>query len=292
VAALFAARGAAEAQAPAPLESVSIDDLSPVVGDTLTAAPVPDDPASTQLQWRRCDVEPPRSCIDITGENGASYIVTDADIGHTLAVAATRSGVELVSERTDVVPQPPEPTPEPTPVPTPEPTPVPTPEPTPVPTPEPTPTPTTDSGGTLDSSGNFDQSSAPRTPIPLVTSTPPPGAPPPRYLRPFPVVRMKGRLVSGGAHMALLRVIAPRGSRVVVLCKRAGCPLRRQSVGRGRVDALERFLRAGMRITIRIWKPGFVGKHVRIVIRNGRVPSRHDACLLPGEKQPAACPPL
>lgn len=116
--------------------------------------------------------------------------------------------------------------------------------------------------------------------------------PPPRYLRPFPTVRMKGLLVPGGARMTLLRVSAPRGSKVGVVCKGAGCPLRRRSVGRGRIGELERrFLPAGMRITIRVRKPGAIGKHVRILIRDGRVPSRRDACLVPGDKRPNACPP-
>lgn len=124
-------------------------------------------------------------------------------------------------------------------------------------------------------------------------SFPTAGVPPlPRYLRPFPAVRMKGLLVPGGARMTLLRVTAPRGSKVGVVCKGAGCPLRRRSVATGRIGALERrFLPAGMRITIRVRKPGLIGKHVRIVIRDGRVPARRDACLVPGDNRPDACPP-
>jgi hypothetical protein len=113
-----------------------------------------------------------------------------------------------------------------------------------------------------------------------------------RYLRPFPVVRVKGWLADGGARISLLRVKAPRESKVVVKCERSGCPLRRRSVGVGRVRALERFLRAGTRITIRVTRPGLVGKYVRLVIRDGLAPMRRDACLLPGRTQPATCPPV
>ncbi|HKH16665.1 MAG TPA: hypothetical protein VKA57_03995, partial [Solirubrobacteraceae bacterium] len=75
-------------------------------------------------------------------------------------------------------------------------------------------------------------------------------------------------------------------------CDRSGCPLRRRSVGVGRVRALERFLRAGTRITIRVTRPGLVGKYVRVVIRDGLAPRRRDACLLPGGTEPATCPPV
>ena len=110
------------------------------------------------------------------------------------------------------------------------------------------------------------------------------------YLRPFPVIRIKGYVLRGGARVTLLRVRAPRGSKVVVRCRRSGCPLRRKRVGVGRIHALERYLRAGMRITIRVSRPGLVGKYVRIVIRHRKAPSRRDACLLPGSRRAAKCP--
>jgi hypothetical protein len=111
-----------------------------------------------------------------------------------------------------------------------------------------------------------------------------------RYLRPFPVVRIKGLLVDGGARVTLLRVTAPRGSRVHVRCRRPGCPMRRRTRGKGRIRALERFLPAGVRITIRVAKPGFIGKYARIVIRDGRSPARRDSCVLPGRRQASRCP--
>jgi hypothetical protein len=134
---------------------------------------------------------------------------------------------------------------------------------------------------------NFDQSGI--SPVPgLAPTAPPLGAL--FYLRPFPVVRIKGRVASGGARVTLLRVRAPRGSKVVVRCRRSGCPLRRRSIRVGRIRALERFLHAGIHITIRVSKPGLIGKYVRFVIRDGMPPKRRDACLLPGDGAPAECP--
>jgi hypothetical protein len=111
-----------------------------------------------------------------------------------------------------------------------------------------------------------------------------------RYLRPFPVVRVKGALVSGGARVTLWRVTAPRGSRVVVRCKRFGCPVRRRAMDVGRIRILERFLPAGARIVIRVTKPGLIGKYAQITIRDGKAPKRRDACVLPGSAEPTECP--
>jgi hypothetical protein len=111
-----------------------------------------------------------------------------------------------------------------------------------------------------------------------------------RYLRPFPIVRIKGRLTDGGAIVTLLRVTAPRRSRVRVACAGASCPLPKLRQAAGRVHALERFLAAGTRIVIRVRRGDMVGKHVRITIRDGKVPARRDACVLPGSARAAPCP--
>ena len=111
------------------------------------------------------------------------------------------------------------------------------------------------------------------------------------YLRPYPVVRVKGTLVPGGAHISLLRVRAPATATVDVRCDGPGCKLHRRSSGGRRVKSLERFLRARVRVTIRVTKRGTVGKYVRLVIRDGRAPKRRDACLVAGDRRPAPCPP-
>ncbi|HTE62058.1 MAG TPA: hypothetical protein VK631_17030, partial [Solirubrobacteraceae bacterium] len=131
-------------------------------------------------------------------------------------------------------------------------------------------------------------------PAPLVRSSPPaapaPAALPPPLLRPFPVVRVKGTLLRDGARISLLRVRAPATATVDVRCNGPRCHLRRRSVGGGRIAALERFLRAGTSITVRVSNPQAVGKYVRLVIREGAAPRRRDACLMPGSDKPVECP--
>jgi hypothetical protein len=67
----------------------TIDDLEPVVGDTLsvTAGSWSDIGTATH-QWQRCDAEG-NSCVDIAGANGGSYVVAAADACATLRVAET-----------------------------------------------------------------------------------------------------------------------------------------------------------------------------------------------------------
>jgi hypothetical protein len=110
-----------------------------------------------------------------------------------------------------------------------------------------------------------------------------------RYLQPFPVVRIAGSSVTGGAYIELLRVAAPRSARVLVICRGKGCPMSRLLLRPGRIRALERFLPAGIGITIRVTRPGYIGKYVRLVIRSRAAPERRDACLLPGRSRPTRC---
>jgi hypothetical protein len=283
---------AAAGEIPAALDKPTISG-APLVGETLTASvQVTGEPAPTvEYQWLRCAAKS-SSCEPIGGATNASYSVGDADVDRRLAVRVTAtnstgSAVER-SALTAVVtaPLPPEPTP----VPTPEPTPAPTPDPTPAPTPAPTPTPDDE-----DPPVRFDQVVAP-APTPAVAA---PGEPSVAgelvderapYLRPFPVVRITGTLAPGGARVSRLRIRAPATARVVVRCRGAGCRFFARSTGSGRIRALERFLRSGTRITIRVTRPGRIGKHVAIVIRDGAAPRRRDACLMPGSTEPVRCP--
>ena len=117
-----------------------------------------------------------------------------------------------------------------------------------------------------------------------------PVVPAPRFLDPFPIVRVKGKVFARGARITLLRVRAPSGAAVAVRCKGPGCGPRRRSVADGRIARLERYLRAGTRITIRISMGDVLGKYVRLVIRGGQRPKRIDACLAPGSSSPIDCP--
>lgn len=253
---------AAPASAKPSVDSATIEGNA-VVGETLTAKVVTTgEPKELKFRWLRCPPVDPYKCTEIDGAEEASYVVADADVGYQLAVLVSAGKETAASEPTAIVTRPPAPAP--------------------VPVPQPTTTPAPSPG--------FDQAKTSQQPAPATTTTTTSAQPTAPYLRPFPVVRIKGRLAPGGAVIAMLRVTAPRRTNVHVRCRGSGCPLRRGYAGVGRLRAFERFLPAGVRITIRAWTPGHVGKHVRIAIRQGKAPARRDACVLPGSTKPAICP--
>jgi hypothetical protein len=111
-------------------------------------------------------------------------------------------------------------------------------------------------------------------------------------LDPFPVVRIRGWLTPAGARVKTLTVRAPAGARVAVSCAGRACP----RSGWSRAAALVHLspfevpLRAGVRLTISVTRPGWIGKHTVITLRKGRPPARRDRCLYPGATRPRACP--
>jgi hypothetical protein len=115
----------------------------------------------------------------------------------------------------------------------------------------------------------------------------------PRVLKPFPVVRMRGRLTVNGARVTLFSVRAPKGARIVVTCAGPGCPkhpwhhaiTRRMT----RIGAFERVLPHGMRLTVTISRKGYVGKRTLFLIRRGAPPLRTDMCLSAAGKR-ITCP--
>jgi hypothetical protein len=113
-------------------------------------------------------------------------------------------------------------------------------------------------------------------------------------MRPFPVVRIAGRLTRRGAHLTVVSVRAPRGARITARCAN-GCKVK-PFVGRaaGRrakhVARFERSFRAGVRLVIRVSSSRRIGKYTRITIRRGRKPARVDRCLVPGTRAPQKCP--
>jgi hypothetical protein len=113
-----------------------------------------------------------------------------------------------------------------------------------------------------------------------------------RTMRPRPVVRIRGWLVARGAMVTLLTVKAPRGARIAIRCRGRSCPRERwaRAAAVTRVKAFEGVLRAGVRLVVRVTRPGFVGKHTLIRIRAGKRPARIDRCLYPGSKGPRTCP--
>ena len=113
-------------------------------------------------------------------------------------------------------------------------------------------------------------------------------------LSPFPVVTLGGRLTPDGARIKLLRVNSPTCSRVRVSCRGGGCPAKRVSLFAGRkalrIRRLERRLKAGSVVTVRISRGERIGKLTKFRIRLNKDPSRDDMCLRPGETEGSRCP--
>lgn len=124
-------------------------------------------------------------------------------------------------------------------------------------------------------------------------STPGPGL---KLLSPFPVVRIRGRILGGAVHVDVLSVRAPRGAMVRVRCRGRGCPhrvvtARAVSTARPvRLRGLERRYPAGAVLEVFVTEPGRIGKYVRFTIRRGRPPGRVDLCVAPGASRPSRCP--
>ena len=116
----------------------------------------------------------------------------------------------------------------------------------------------------------------------------------PRFISPFPVVRLAGKVLAHGARVQVLVVRAPRGSLIRVKCGGKGCPVRavrRTSGGRGvRFAQFERRLGVGISLELFIRKPGMIGKYTRFRIRAGAPPKRVDMCLFPSRRAPRRCP--
>lgn len=138
---------------------------------------------------------------------------------------------------------------------------------------------------------------APAAPPPL----PPPApiaAPPPGPMVPFPVVRIQGTLVPGGARITRFTVHAPAGALVHVACvvRGHGCPRAAsdtvsQSAARGvRVRKFERRYRAGAIVQAIVSSTTSIGKYTSFRIRTGRAPFRRDLCVAPGGLSPIRCP--
>jgi plastocyanin len=120
---------------------------------------------------------------------------------------------------------------------------------------------------------------------------------PPTLLQPFPIVRLTTRSTRRGAQVLRLGVQAPPGSRVAIHCQGRSCGARdqvrliRTSSQRLRFPALQRRMRAGVVLEIRITAPGKIGKYTRFRLRRAKPPSRIDGCLAPGQATPTPCPP-
>jgi PKD repeat protein len=115
-------------------------------------------------------------------------------------------------------------------------------------------------------------------------------------LSPFPIIHYRGRLVRGGARLDLFEVVqVARGAQVELSCRGRGCPFRRvrarPSVGgrRVRFRQVERRLRAGIVLQVRVTHPTRIGKYASFRIRKTKAPLRRDRCLIPGRTAPKRC---
>jgi hypothetical protein len=110
------------------------------------------------------------------------------------------------------------------------------------------------------------------------------------FLRPFPVVRIRGFFARTGARITLLSVRGPKNATVNVRCVGRGCPVREVTLPTAnvRVHRFERFLRAGIQLQIRVTRPGRIGSYTSFLIRRRKAPLRTERCLTRSGK-PIAC---
>jgi F5/8 type C domain len=154
--------------------------------------------------------------------------------------------------------------------------------------------------GPADNGSSATGSGSVRVPAPA-TATPPAASPfapatgpavVSGLMRPFPVVRIKGRVTATGARIDLLSVTAPRDATIRVRCRGRSCParVRKRVGGRARITELHRALAAGTVVTVRVTRPENYGKYTRFVIRRGRPPARTDRCVRGSARRPVRCP--
>jgi hypothetical protein len=133
----------------------------------------------------------------------------------------------------------------------------------------------------------------------VATETIPVGPARAALMNPFPIVRIASSDTKAGIRLRLLKVQAPAGAGISVLCRGRGCPLKSQrrvatpaksGPPTYRFHSFERGLRAGVVLEVRVSKAGVIGKYTRLAVRRGRLPQRVDQCLDPGGVKPIVCP--
>jgi hypothetical protein len=250
----------------------------PQEGQTLTAtAEWTGGQATPAWKWQRCTVGPDQKCTVIQGATQTTYPIVAADVGFVLRVRLTLTSPHgVIAKRS-----------KPTSVVQPLSAPAPPTEQTGEPEPEPG-----SGAGQEDPWGDPGDSKPFNPPANPVVTNAPADAAGLRVMKPFPVVRISGRLTASGAQITRLTVRAPRGSSIAAHCRGRNCPVRSfaQAASVGRLRAFERHLRAGTRLHVVVRKPERIGKWTTITIRRGAPPRRVDRCSYPGRARPAACP--
>ncbi len=116
-----------------------------------------------------------------------------------------------------------------------------------------------------------------------------------KLISPFPRVRIAGRALLGGTRLSLLFVRAPKGATVSVSCvAKPRCPFktvrRKVKTGSVRIRQVERFLRTGTLVRVRVTQKDRIGSYTSFQMRRGRSPLRRERCLYPGSSKPKLCP--
>jgi hypothetical protein len=264
LAAVFLLPGAARADTPPYFTSAPLLAGAAVVGSTLQVVPTwTGDPLPTATyRWGRCPAQG-RTCAVIDGQTAATYVVAAADVGYRIAIEVTLANPvatlkPVASAPTGVVVPAAAPPGQP-----------------PVPSPAPPPVSPASSPVTLSNTA------------PSLTKT----TQAPVFLRPFPVVRIRGFFARRGARITLLSVRGPRSAKVDVRCRGRGCPVGKVSLPTAdtRVHRFERFLRAGILLQIRVTRPGRIGSYTSFLIRSRKAPLRTDRCLSATRNSPIEC---
>jgi predicted actin-binding protein len=254
---------AASADAPPLFNSGPVIQGDAVVGSTLqVVATWTGDPAPTAAyRWGRCPATS-STCTAIGGATATTYTVTAADVGYRLAVEvslANKKKLVKVTPPTAVVVDAPASEP-------------------PAPSPFPTPAPVSPPPA----------ASPPLTISNTATSL---ASPAPTFLRPFPVIRIRGFFARRGARITLLSVRGPHRAQVNVRCRGRGCPVPTLTLPNAdtRVHRFERFLRAGILLQLRVTRPGRIGTYTSFLIRSRKPPLRKDRCLSARTAKPIDC---
>jgi len=255
------------------LKGPSIEGI-PQQGQTLTAKATWTGDATMKVEWKwqRCLAVATKTCVLITAGSEPTYVLTAADVGFVIRVRLkltdSKHSIDKRSRPTSII------------------------------LPAALPPPPVENTGDPEPDDSDSETHPPPADKPFNPPANPTTAPPPagtdhlRVMKPFPVVRIKGRLTPTGAQVTALTVRAPRGASVAVACKGRSCPVRRfaRAASLRRFKAFERHLKAGTRLDVIVRKAGRVGKWTTITIRRGAPPRRQDQCAYPGHEQPEPCP--
>jgi hypothetical protein len=225
---------------------------------------------SALYEWERCDAAG-LACETVDGACSASYVPTFDDFAHSLAArVALWNAAGAVTARTppsDLILGSPAGPPATTQAPA--------------------------ACGAVSTPVGAPSSSAPVPPSPAPPAVSAPAGARLAYMRPFPVVRIRGYFVPSGARITLLSVRGPRSARVRAGCSGAGCPrgpAPAPVAPPARLHLYERFLPAGTVLWVRVTGAAAIGKYTSFRIRARGAPRRADRCLVPSRWAPAHCP--